>query len=178
MKPVITTFAGEIGNEASDEIKEDFEPDDEFNTFVDDYLIRFVERHIESSVGQLEEIANEKRAVEQESATLADDVGVRVDEWSDTRPDKVADRETNQLSNAIATFIFFGAGFSTVWRIRGPKTCPYCRELEGKRISSGGSFLNAGDELDPKGGTGPMIIRGLKKHPPLHTKCDCYTGAI
>jgi len=50
--------------------------------------------------------------------------------------------------------------------------------LNGKRVASGQSFAKEGDEINPDGGTGPMKIRGLKTHPPLHAKCDCYIGVI
>jgi len=50
--------------------------------------------------------------------------------------------------------------------------------LEGKRIIRGQSFVNAGDELNPKGGDGPMRVRGTKLHSPLHQRCDCYMSSI
>jgi len=179
--PVISTFASEIGVESSKEVNTDFDQDDtEYNDFATGYLTRYIERHIESSVGQLEQIATEERADEPESKpdTFVNDVEDRADEWSEKRPDKIARNETNQLANAAAQFIFFAAGYKAVWRIRGAKTCPYCRSLNGKKVSKGGAFLNPGDVLDPKGGTGPMRFFGLKQHPPIHSGCDCYIGAI
>ena len=179
MNPVITSFAGEIGAEASKEIGADFEQDDEFNDFVTGYSTRFIERHIESSVGQLESIAKEKRAIDPEPDPFVEDVDQRVDEWTDTRPDKIALNETNRLANGMAQFVFFAGGFSLVWRTRGGKSCPYCKELNGRKISKGESFIDAGTMWEPEGAkNGPMKIRGMKTQPPLHQGCRCYVGSI
>jgi len=67
---------------------------------------------------------------------------------------------------------------STVWSTRGAKTCPFCTSLRGKRVSSGQSFVKDGDELNPDGAESPMLIRGMKAHPPLHQRCDCYLSII
>ena len=92
------------------------------------------------------------------------------------KPDKITDDEVVRASSAAFSWVVFVAGLSLVWRIRGARTCPYCRSLDGKMVSPGGSFVSGGDEIDPKGGTGPMKFFGLKKHPPLHQGCDCYVS--
>ena len=94
------------------------------------------------------------------------------------RPDKITDEEVVRASGAAYSWVVFGAGMSLVWRIRGPKTCPYCKELDGKRIAKGQSFVSGSDEINPKGGDGPMRFFGIKKHPPLHQKCDCWASSI
>ena len=104
------------------------------------------------------------------------ELDTRADEWQEKRPDKIADDEKVRASSAAFAWVVFGAGMSLVWRIRGPKTCPYCTSLAGKRVAPGGSFVSAGDEIDPKDGTGPMKFWGLKSHPPLHQSCDCYVS--
>ena len=151
--------------------------DSEFTRFVDDYTDRFADRYIESSVGQIRALLKQKRSDETDDKTN-DEIETRMDEWNEKRPDKIADNETTRLGNAMAQLMFWAAGMSCVWRIRGPKTCPYCKSLSGKRVARGGSFLTAGSVLDPKGGTGPMKIRGLKRHPPLHRSCDCFISPI
>jgi len=133
--------------------------------FVSDYIDTYALRHTSSSHGQLVSLLEGE----------LDDLEVRVDEWSEKRPDKIARNETIRASNAVYQAVAFSAGFSTVWRIRGAKTCKFCREFNGKRVASGQSFVNDGDEVSPKGET-PMKIRGMKTHPPLHQGCDCYLG--
>lgn len=145
-----------------DEIKEQYEK------FVSDYINGYVERHVFSSHGQLIALLRDKdpEAVEE-----------RVEEWKETRADKIAANETTRNSNAIFQFVAFFVGRGIIWRARGAETCPYCLTIAGKRIVDGESFLNPGDVLDPEKGTGPMKIRGLTKHPPLHQGCDCYLSA-
>jgi hypothetical protein len=103
---------------------------------------------------------------------------MRVDEWRETRPDKIANNETVRESNAVFQLVAFSAGLKTVWTTRGPKTCAFCRALEGRAVATGQSFVSDGQELNPKGVDAPMKIRGMKKHPPLHAFCDCYLSVI
>jgi HK97 family phage portal protein len=161
--PVFSSFAEAIGDASKAEMGVEVEG---LEKFIADFIDRYSERHIESSEGQLIAL------LEGELEELEN----RVEEWREKRPDKIALNETNRMSNAVYGYIAFGAGMALIWRIRGARTCPYCKELDGRRISSGQTFVSDGDELNPKGGTGPMKIRGMKKHPPLHQACDCYAS--
>lgn len=152
---IITASIEEIG---ADPDKIDLE------WFVSDYIETYTKRHSSSSLGQMVALLEGE----------LDDLAIRADEWRETRPEKIANRETVQGSSAIFQMVAFSGGFATYWRIRGAKTCPYCKSLNGKRVRQGESFLQDGDELNPKGGTGPMKIRGIKAHPQLHQGCDCY----
>jgi hypothetical protein len=82
-----------------------------------------------------------------------------------------------RAANAATQFVFWSGGFASVWRIRGAETCPYCQELNGRKVKSGEMIFKGGEEFEPKGATsGPMkISRGLS-HPPLHQGCDCYVS--
>jgi len=164
--PVIRSFSEAIQAASAEEMGIDIGVSDELETFIDDYINRYSERHVESSLGQL-------------TSLLEDDLEAleeRVDEWKERRAEKIATNETVRNSSAIYQAVAFGAGFTTVWRNRGPKTCPFCKSLAGKRVARGQSFVNDGDELNPDGAEAPMKIRGMKAHPPLHAKCDCYLG--
>jgi len=162
--PVIRSFSEAIQAAAAEEMGVDVGVSDDLERFIDDYSTRYSERHTESSLGQLTALLEEN----------LDALEERVDEWKDRRAEKIATNETVRASSAVYQAVAFGAGLSTVWRIRGPKTCPFCTSLNGKRVSSGQSFVNDGDELNPEGAEAPMKIRGLKAHPPLHQKCDCF----
>jgi HK97 family phage portal protein len=162
--PVFMSFMDAIAEAAAGEIGIDELPD--MKTEINDYISAYTERHIGSSKGQMMSLLN----LEAELEALS----TRADEWMEKRPNKIANNETVRSSNYIFQAVAFTSGFSTVWRIRGPKTCPYCTELNGKRVVSGESFVSDGDELDPTGGNGPMKIYGMKTHPPLHQGCDCY----
>jgi HK97 family phage portal protein len=162
--PVFRSFAEAIQSASAREIGVDDGMTDELFNFVTEYIDRYAERHTESSRGQLLSLLEEE----------VESLEVRVDEWRETRPDKIATNETVRESNAVFQFVAFSAGLKTVWRIRGAATCPYCRELSGRAVATGQSFVVDGQELNPKGADAPMKIRGIKTHPPLHRGCDCY----
>jgi len=164
--PVIRSFSEAIQAASAAEMDVDVEITEEMEKFINDYSERYSERHIESSLGQLTALLEDN----------LDALEARVEEWVEKRADKIATNETVRASNAVYQAMAFGIGLSTVWRIRGAKTCAFCRSLNGKRVSSGQSFVNDGDELNPKGADSPMKIRGSKSHPPLHQGCDCYIG--
>jgi hypothetical protein len=99
----------------------------------------------------------------------------RMDEWIEKRPEKIAVEESVRAANAAAQFVFWSGGFSSVWRIRGAQTCPYCQELNGRKVKSGQMIFTGGEEFEPKGAkNGPMKMSGGISHPPLHQGCDCY----
>jgi len=164
--PVFRSFAEAIQSASSREIGVKDEMTPELINFITEYIDRYAERHIDSSRGQLLSLLEEE----------IEDLEVRVDEWRETRPDKIANNETVRESNAVFQFVAFSAGLGTIWQTRG-KPCPFCAEFQGRRVVSGQSFVNDGDELNPKGADGPMKVRGMKKAPPLHQGCLCYLTA-
>ena len=134
-----------------------------FDSEINDYIEQYSRRHVESSRGQMGALI---------PAGL-DQLNIRADEWQERRPEKIAGDEAVRASSFAFQTVAFGAALSTVWRVRG-KSCPYCTSLSGKRVSTGQHFVKDGDEIDPEGGSGPMRFYGIKAHPPLHQKCDCY----
>ena len=163
--PVIRSFGDAIVEVSEKETGENI-PQEESEKFIEDYTDRYVQRYVDSSKGQLIKLDED-----------GEDVEERVEEWKENRPDKEAFNETQRESNAAYQLVAFAGGFSTYWRIRGATTCPYCKEFNGKKIRSGGSFVSDGDEVKPKG-LDPMKINGTKAHPPLHRGCDCYASII
>jgi len=131
------------------------------------YLEAFAARHSQSSEGQLRQQVTEaeddgRKALEQ-----------RFDEWEERRPAKIADRETNQLSNAVSKAVYAAAGVVALkWRATG-KSCPYCNALDGRSVGMDAAFVGAG-EFKPDGASEPMLVRRDAGHPPLHEGCDCY----
>jgi len=165
-KPVVMSYVDAIQKEAHSEIQLEPEMTPELKKFVDEYLDTYSGRHIKSSLGQLRQMLRES-----DPAMLAEDVEKRADEWAEKRHGKIATNEGSQIGNAVASMIFLGAGYRLVWRARG-KSCPYCRELDGKVVSRGQDFVLQGD-FQPKGDLVPMRIRRSVGHPPLHHSCDC-----
>ena len=163
MGPVLRSYLQAVAEESFAEIGVD---PVSLDKEVKEYIGRFAERHSSGSLGQMLALLEGDLS----------DLDKRADEWQEKRAEKITKDETVRASSAAFSWVVFGAGMSLVWRIRGSKTCPYCQSLNGKRVVSGGSFVSAGDEIDPKDGTGPMKFWGLKQHPPLHASCDCYVS--
>lgn len=138
----------------------------EVKGYVDDYA----KRHIGSSEGQINALAVAPTGDPDEL------IVERMDEWHESRSVKIASNETVRASSMVAASVFFNAGLYATWRIRGASTCPYCRTLNGKKVSIGQAFAANDSEVSPEGEE-PMLIRGLKKHPPLHAGCDCFLTA-
>jgi hypothetical protein len=157
---IIDQAAGEVGVDTKKIMKESVE-------WINSYFDTYVKRHIGRSTGQVNQLLDEE-----DSSGL---IIQRMDEWIERRPEKIAIEESVRGANAAAQFVFWSGGFSSVWRIRGAKTCPYCRELDGRKVKSGEMIFTGGEEFEPKGAkNGPMKMSGGISHPPLHQGCDCY----
>lgn len=165
MGPALMSYGEAMGEAAADEAGAEFNRA-EVEKFMRDYVDRYAERHTASSLGQLMALLEGELV----------DLETRVDEWTETRPDKIGLRESVQAGSAVFQAVIFGAGLRTVWRTRG-KSCPLCRQLDGQVIGRGQSFLRTGDVIDPEDGkTQPLEIKNTVRHPQLHQGCDCYLG--
>jgi len=169
MGPVLRSFAEAIMEAASDEIGVDFEMTPELETFTEEFLDGYSNRHIGKSIKQLRNMLEDEYAESK--------IENRMNSWEEDRPDQIANNESTRVNGAFALTVFFAGGYAGVWRTRG-KSCPYCDALNGKKIRSGGSFFKGGEDYEPDGaGNGPMKIRGTVRHPPLHASCACAIAA-
>ena len=168
MGGVLSSFQGSIIDQAAGEAGIDTDKIlDESKKWIDDYFDVYVKRHVGRSTGQINQLMDQEDG--------ADLVTERMDEWIEKRPEKIAVEESVRAANAAAQFVFWTGGFASVWRIRGAETCPYCQELNGRKVKSGEAIFTAGEEFEPKGAkNGPMKMSGGISHPPLHQGCDCY----
>ncbi len=156
---------------ASDEVGADPEPTPEYKEYVNGFIDHTTNRYIGSSQGQLNQVASEHR----ENDAIAA-IDTRLAQWEERRPDKVADREVVDGESGFASFVYFAAGFRTVWIAIGD-SCPYCEGLNGRTISRGMNFINKGESFDP-GLTGvPLIVSTGIGHPAAHGGCDCTVRA-
>lgn len=165
MLPIFDSFAESIQAEAAREIGQEPEMTPELKQWVVNYTERYIERHIESSVGQIRSLAEE----------AMDFVEQRMSEWQEKRPGKIAQNESVRMSSGMALATWFAFNMGGTWAIRGPSTCPYCTALAGRTIYEGEAFIQGGTDWEPSGANnGPMKIRYIKQHPPLHQGCDCF----
>ena len=166
MFPVLSSFMVALQATSAGEVGADEGVDDSFQIFMNDYNDGFSRQYIQSSRGQMIDLADKSEDLEP--------IIERVGEWEEKRPDKVDNRQSNTIPNGVAAFVFASVGVGSIWAIRGPKTCPYCTSLSGQRVSPGGIFVRGGTDIDPSGGDGPMNIRNNTRYPQLHEGCDCF----
>jgi hypothetical protein len=163
--PILITYRSAIEEQIKNEIG-DLKFTTELDDFVDNYLSTYSDRYVRDSVNQLRRLV-----AESEPEDWEDVLNRRLDEWDEKRPEKVAERESSQFLNGLGSMLILAGGFSLVWTAQG-KSCPYCIELNGRKIRSGQAFVDKGD-FQPEGAETPFFVRSMRKHPPLHRGCDC-----
>ena len=111
-------------------------------------------------------------------ATAGALIGLRLKEWSDKRPDKLAERESTQSQQAITRQAYKSVGVTTFrWVTFGSDTCPICEELDGKVVGVDVAFVTAGDEVEGDETQQPIQRGSNTFHPPLHDGCVCQVVA-
>jgi len=124
-------------------------------------------KYANSSRGQLKALVT--KAIDEEADPI-EFVNERLDDWEVKRPDKVGEQESNGGVYGLSLFLWFAVGMYAQWTTVG-KSCPFCVQLDGKRVFQGSYFLNAGDSL--AGDDHNLTMSGNIMHPPLHQGCDC-----
>ena len=176
MKPVLAAYAEGIEAEAVAEVGGDASSiralTSKMESFVDEYAEALSARHVKASTGQLRTLIRD----DPEGALEA--VTERLDSWEETRPGKIAARETIQAGGAFAKAAFAAAGVQKlVWRASAG-ACPLCEELDGQVVGIDQSFVRAGDTVDPgDGATAPLNVTSDVGHAPLHQGCQCSVAA-
>jgi len=162
IKPPVVSLAKAIASLAAEEVHAS---DCELAAFPDEYARTFAYRYAKSSEGQLLALLDE--------GADWDEIEKRLIEWEEKRPNKVALNEIIQLSNAVAKLIFASVGIQMlVWRNVSQRPCPYCQQMDGKKVAIDQDFLGHGAHLEGEDG-GTMEIYRPTSHPPLHLGCEC-----
>ena len=164
-------YAATIYPIAADEVNANPEPTAEYDDYVNEFIDHTTGRYIGSSQGQLNQVASEHRENDPAKA-----INERLAQWEDRRPDKVADREVVDGESGFAQFVYFSAGFRTVWVTLG-KNCPYCDSLNGRTVSRGMNFINAGSGIEGEEGKPLLVVKNNISHPAAHLGCDCTVRA-
>ena len=137
--------------------------------FVSGLAAAYADHHLNSSRIQLQELVKEAGP-----DGMLDAVRERLDEWSDSRPEKVAANETIRTSNAIAIEHMRSEGVVTkVWSASGSDTCPYCEAIDGTAVEIERSFFSPGDSFQPEGADTPLTFTSEIGGPPCHRGCVC-----
>lgn len=154
---------------AADEINSPLESPAEFTAYITEFVDHTTNRYIGSSAGQLTKIVRE-------AEDFIVEIEARLAEWEEVRPERTADREIIDGETGFAQWVYFSAGFTTVWVAIG-KSCPYCASLDGMVVSRGGTFLSQGQDFQPEGAEEPLVVSANVSHPSAHQGCDCTVRA-
>ena len=166
--PAIKALSEAIMTESYREANKDAVITDDYSNFVNDLITAFTAKYVGRSKGQLESIIANTQEDE-----LLEALEQRFNEWEERRPNKVATEETVKVNGAVSRFAFAAAGVQwLVWRNMGSKTCPYCEQMNGKRVSIAQPFIDKGSFIEADDGSG-MKVYGPKMHPPIHQGCVC-----
>lgn len=173
MKPSFLSLAEVVYEESSKEVGDKSEFTDEARSFMDKYLNSFAQRYAGSSKGQLNKIVRESY---ESDLDPIDEIDVRLAEWEERRPDKVAMNETVQVCGAIAKVAFAALGVTKLrWMSLGSDSCPYCTELNGMVVGIEDNFVSKDENLESEDGN--MRVKKPASHPPLHAGCVCQIVA-
>ena len=125
-------------------------------------------KHAKNSRQQLQSIISNTDFVE-----LINALDVRLDEWLANRAEKIARKETTEGNGAFSKYAYVAAGVMSLrWVTTGTATCPFCKKLSGKVVSSTERFVEAGATVESE--AGDLVPRSNIGHPPLHSGCDCF----
>jgi len=170
MRPVMRSYAEAIQAEAAYEVNGPAGMTPELEAFVAQYLAAFVARYTGSSAGQLRQLVREALEAGEDAAEA---VTLRLEDWEQSRPGRVAVNEVAQEGNAIAREVFVAAGVTRLrWQNVGSKTCAICAEMDGKTVAIHRPFVQDGEVLQAEGQSDMQIYRPAL-HPPIHHACVC-----
>jgi hypothetical protein len=159
---VIAVLSGEEVKSDPDTVKVD--------EFVNEYIKGFTVRYTRSSSGQLTKLIKDSES--DPNADVEAAINERLQQWDERRAGKVAMNEPHQLANAVTKLVWAAAGIRyLVWRTSGRDNCPYCRELNGKRVGIEQVFEGKGESIGVDGKV--FVSRAPRAHPPLHLGCQC-----
>ena len=104
----------------------------------------------------------------------------RLTVWADGGPDtsprheQIASQHVVELGDAVARAVWVASGVtSLIWRTVGD-SCPFCRKLNGVRVSSDTGFLQKGEALEAEGEV--LTPKTAIRHAPAHRGCNCTIG--
>lgn len=170
MGPVLLSYAEAVHADASGDVRASVALPPELDVFMAAYITAFIARWIGSSRGQILSVTGAALAQAGDPvASLAD----RMTEWTATRPDKTANRETVRAANAVARETYRLEGIERlVWSASG-NACPICMEMDGKTVEITKHFVSAGQSIESDGADEPFTSQVDLGHPPLHDGCVC-----
>ncbi len=169
--PVLMSYGEAILEDAAAEIGSTDSQMDALIRFIEAYAASFGEHYAGQSLGQLEQ---QLRIAAERGSEPLDLIETRLDEWGETRPEKVADRETTRASGALCVARWKSGGITRItWVLQSADSCPFCEELDGMVVGINQTFAGKGDRLAGDEKSGSLDVGQDTSHPPVHDKCLC-----
>lgn len=166
--PLLQVYAQQVGASVANELELDTVGD--IGDFITAYAEALATRESGSSQLQLQALVDEAL---KNSEDVEEKLVQRLNEWEEKRPGKTSLAEVFSSLGAF-TLAFYSSNGVTRYRwVASGENCPYCRNLNGKVIGIGNTFLDKNEGWQPDGAERPISIRHDLKHPPIHQGCDC-----
>ena len=164
-------FAEAVQAAAAEEVGAAVGMTPEMESFMRSYLYAYILRHNGASIQELTQVVVD---AEGENKDQVDALQTRFDHWQEVRKPAIAHEESVRLGNAVALTAYALAGIRNVrWYTIG-ESCPYCRSLDGRVVSTNSAFLDKDQDFQPDGAEKPLRPSRVIKHPPAHAGCDCH----
>lgn len=147
--------------------------------FVRAYAFRFADSMTQASRARLREIvlAGQREALTIDG--LARRLRREFADWSDKRATMVARTETIRASNQGAKLAYRAAGVKEIEWLAVDDSCPYCKALNGTRVSIDAAWIGEGEAFHPEGADAPLVADyGAIDAPPAHPLCRCTVVAV
>ena len=169
--PSLQTFGELVQAEALDEVGGELSSTHDLDGFLAGYAGRMARGYCASSRNQLLALSADGEQAERAAAVQG-----RLEEWRDKRPDKVADRQIVEASNAVSLATYAAVGIVAMRWVTVGDNCPLCRSMDGRVVGISESFVAQGETVSPAGAE-PLTARRTIRHPPLHGGCNCIIVA-
>lgn len=174
MLPILTAFAEMVMAEAQSEVNSKDDLSDQVKRFIRSYTATFAAQQAGISLYRL-------KARMQDAVSAGKDpeeeLRAELDEWQQKRPGEMAQEQSSRAGNAVAKVVYMAAGVSILRWVTMGDTCPYCKSMDGRKVSITQFFVPSGNKVDGGEGVEPMAVTSNVGHPPLHGGCDCMIVA-
>lgn len=178
--PVMMSLAQLIAQMVAAELDLDMPAtQEEIGEFIQEYLDDFAEGYAAASRGQIQALQREAQAEDPNLFVeiFQEKLTGRLEEWLEKKAHKTALRQAFQAGNGLVVGNYTLKGVrELVWEASG-ENCPYCEKLDGKIISIDEFFVTAGESLSGNPDDAPLLVRGNKRHGPIHAGCNCTVVA-
>lgn len=169
--PILRAYAEQVANLIGDELSQDAAAVD-VQQFISDYLDNVSIQWSAGSRTQLENLLADDGGADPAAAIEA-----QLAHWDAVKPGVVAQQQAYESLNAMSVAIYQSFDVPSLRWVASGKSCPFCQKLSGRRVKTGGFFVEHGHEIDGGAVAGVMQVKNSRRHAPLHGGCDCIVTA-